>query len=214
MKASATTEAEQDLLDFARRALGNNLAGFLLSGSADASHLRRSFTVQRAGVVGHITTYKLEIISENGQGLPAGRDPLVMAALLHRLWTGERGQDEVVFRDEALLERLSWADTPESRHSIGGAIERYYSTAYLRTSTVPLGAGGGEWRSSNVQKLITGYETTVERLVSPPKEVRKSTIVQFTPKLVEEMTGPEKYFLGIDFERLGSLEPLEDVGKA
>jgi hypothetical protein len=54
-----------------------------------------------------------------------------------------------------------------------------------------------------VQKLVPGYETTVEMLSGPPKEVRKSTVLQFTTKLIEEVTGPEKYFLGIDFERLG-----------
>jgi hypothetical protein len=125
-----------------------------------------------------------------------------MAALLHLLWTGERGRDEVVFRDEMLLERLSWPDTTESRSTIAGAVERYYSAAYQRTSKEPLGAGAGERRSSHVQKLVPGYETTAELLSGPPKEVRKSTIVQFTPKLIEEVTGAEKYFLGIDFERL------------
>lgn len=213
MAAYVTTEAEQDLLDFVRRVLGNNLAAFLLSGLADASHLSRSFTVRSTSPHGQITTHRLEIISENGRGVPAGRDPLVMAGLLHLLWIGERGRDEVVFRDEALLERLSWPDTPESRLSISEAVERYYSTAYLRTSTVPLGAGG-ERRSSHVQKLVPGYETTVERLNGPPEGVWKSTIVQFTPKLVEEVTGAEKYFLGIDFERLGSLQPLESVSIA
>jgi hypothetical protein len=53
-----------------------------------------------------------------------------------------------------------------------------------------------------VQKLVPGYETTVELLSVPPKETRKSTVVQFMPKLIEEVTGPEKYFLRVDFERL------------
>ena len=144
----------------------------------------------------------MEAVSDSSVGLPGGRDPLVMATLLHLLWTGERGRDEVVFRDEALLERLSWPDTPDSRLYIGEAIERYYSAAYCRTSTEPLGEEGEERRSSQVQKLVPGYETTVEQLSGPLREVRKSTIVQFAPKLIEEVSGPEKYFLGIDFERL------------
>ena len=53
-----------------------------------------------------------------------------------------------------------------------------------------------------MQKLVPGYETTVEQLSGPLREVRKSTIVQFAPKLIEEVSGAEKYFLGIDFERL------------
>lgn len=196
------TEAEHDLLDTSRRVLGANLSEFLLSGLGEPHHPRRLYTAKsiRAHELG--LTFRLEAVSETDEGLPGGRDPLVMAALLHLLWTGERGRDEVVFRDEELLERLSWPDTPESRNSIGEAVERYYSTAYLRTSTEPLGAGGGERRTSQVQKLVPGYETTIEVLSGPPKERRKSTVVQFMPKLIEEVTGAEKYFLGVDFEWL------------
>ena len=196
------TEAEHDLLDTSRRVLGANLSEFLLSGLGEPHHPRRLYTAKSIRAHGPGLTFRLEIVSETEEGLPGWRDPPVMAALLHLLWTGERGRDEVVFRDEALLERLAWPDTPESRRSIGEAVERYYSAAYRRTSTEPMGAGGGERRSSHVQKLVPGYETTVERLVGPPEEVRKSTIVQFTTKLIEEVSGPEKYFLGIDFERL------------
>lgn len=196
------TDAEDDLLDTARRVLGTNLSEFLLCGLGQPHHRRRLYTARSSRAHGPGLTFRLEVVSETEEGLPGGRDPLVMAALLHLLWTGEMGRDEVVFRDEMLLERLSWPDTTESRGTIAAAVERYYSAAYRRTSTEPLGTGGGERRSSHVQKLVPGYETTAELLSGPPKEVRKSTIVQFTPKLIEEVTGAEKYFLGIDFERL------------
>ncbi|MDQ5827250.1 MAG: hypothetical protein M3441_24070 [Chloroflexota bacterium] len=201
------TESESDLLDTARRVLGVNLSGFLLSGLGEPHHPRRLYTARSVRAHGPGLTFRLEAVSDSEKGLPGGRDPLVMAALLHLLWTGDRGKDEVVFRDEELFERLSWADTWDARITIEGAVERYYCTAYRRTSTEPMGAGGGERRSSQVQKLVTAYETTLELLSGPPKETRKSTVVQFMPKLVEEVTGAEKYFLGIDFERL-RLEPL------
>lgn len=196
------TEAESDLLDTARRVLGTNLSEFLLSGLGEPLQPRRLYTARSVRAHGPGPTFRLEVVSDSGEGLPSGRDPLIMAALLHLLWTGESGRDEVVFRDEALLERLSWPNTAESRNSISEAVERYYCTAYLRTSTEPMGAGGGERRTSQVQKLVPGYETTVELLSGPPKETRKSTVVQFMPKLIEEVTGAEKYFLGVDFERL------------
>ena len=198
----APTEAEHDLLDTAQRVLGTYLSEFLLSGLGEPHHPRRLYAARSIRAHGPGLTFQLEAVSDSMEGLPGGRDPLVMAALLHLLWTGERGRDEIVFRDEALLERLSWPDTPESLRLIGEAIERYYCTAYRRMSTEPLGAGGGERRSSQVQKLVPGYETTVELRSGPLKETRKSTVVQFMPKLVEEVTGAEKYFLGIDFERL------------
>jgi hypothetical protein len=37
-------------------------------------------------------TCQLEAVGERSEKeLPSGRDPVVMAALLHLLWTGERG---------------------------------------------------------------------------------------------------------------------------
>lgn len=208
------TEAEHDLLDTARRVLGANLSEFLLCGLGEPHHPRRLYTARSVRGHGPGVTFQLEVVSDSGEGLPGGRDPLVMATLLHLLWTGERGRDEVVFRDEALLERLAWPDTPEARRSIGEAIERYYCTAYLRRSTELIGAGSGERHSSQVQKLVPGYETTVELLNGPPKETRKSTVVQFMPKLVEEVTGPEKYFLGVDFEWLRLTRLQDDIEQA
>jgi hypothetical protein len=205
------SEAERDLLDTARRVLGVNLSEFLLSGLGEPQHPRRVYTARSIRAHRPGLTFRLEASSDSSEGLPGGRDPLVMAALLHLLWKSEKGRDEVAFRDEALLERLSWPDTPESRILISGAVERYYSTAYLRTSTEPMGSRGAERRSSQVQKLVPGYETTVELLSGPPKETRKSTVVQFMPKLLEEVSGAEKYFLGIDFERLEHLQRVSLV---
>jgi hypothetical protein len=200
------TEDEGELLDSARRVLGGNLFEFLLSGLGEPHHPRRRFTARSIRAHGPGLTYRLEVVAESEKGLPGGRDPLVMAALLHLLWTVSKGRDEVVFRDEQLLEILLWPDTRESRVAVEAAVERYYNTAYHRTSREPLGPGGGERVSSQVQKLVTGYDTTLELREGPPKEVRKSTILHFTTKLIEEVTGPEKYFLGIDFERLGQMQ--------
>jgi hypothetical protein len=196
------TEAEHDLLDTARRVLGDNLFEFLLSGLGESHHPRRHYTATSIKAHGPGLTYQLEIIGESKKGLPGGRDPVVMAALLHLLLTGGRGRDEVVFRDEELLAILSWPDTRESRLSVKAAVERYYDTAYHRTSREPLGPGRGDWVSAQVQKLVPGYETTQEWEVGTPRGKRKSTILHFTKKLVEEVSGTGKYFLGIDFERL------------
>lgn len=202
----AATEEEGELLDSARRVLGGNLFEFLLSGLGEPHHPRRRYSARSIRAHGPGLDYQLEAVAESEKGLPGGRDPLVMAALLHLLWTGSKGRDEVVFREGQLLEVLLWPDTKEARATVDGAVERYYNTAYHRTSREPLGPGRGERVSSQVQKLVTGYDITLELREGPPKEVRKSTILHFTTKLIEEVTGPGKYFLGIDFERLGQLQ--------
>lgn len=196
------TEDEQDLLDSSRRVLGSNLSAFLLCGLGEPHHPRRRFTATSLRAHRPGGTYQLEVVSESDAGLPGGREPLVMASLLYLLWTGGKGRDEVIFRDEELLEILCWPDTQESRSAVESAVKRYYCTAYHRRSRESLGEGKGELVSSQVQKLVTGYDTTLASREGPPKEVRKSTVLHFTTKLVEEVTGPEKYFLSIDFERL------------
>lgn len=209
MSTPYTTEAEQDLLDTARRVLGGNLYEFLLSGLGEPHHPRRRFTTKSIRAHGPGLSYQLEVIAESEKGLPGGRDPLVMAALLHLLWTCEKGRDEVVIREEQLLGILSWPDTRESRAAIEAAVERYYDAAYHRASRELLGPGRGEMVSSQVQKLVTGYDTTLELREGPPRQVRKSMILYFTSKLMEEVSDEkEKYFLGIDFERLERLREV------
>jgi hypothetical protein len=202
MMSYTLTEAEHDLLDTARRVLGGNLFEFLLSGLREPHHPRRRYTATSIREHGQGLVYQLKSVAETDKGLPGGRDPLVMAALLHLLLTGGRGRDEVVFSDEDLLGILSWPDTLESRLTVEAAVERYYDAAYHRTSRESLGLDGGEMVSAQVQKLVTGYETTEEWEVGTLREKRKSTILHFTTKLVEEVSGTRKYFLGIDFERL------------
>src|ERR1044072_8276421 len=149
------TEAEDDLLDTPRRVLGVNLFEFLLSGMGEPHHPRRCYTAESIREHGRGLTYQLEAVAGSEKGLPGGRDPLVMAALLHLLWTGGKGRDEVVFKEEELLGLLSWSDTRESRLAVEAAVERYYNTGYHGTSREPLGPGRGEMVSSQVQKLIT-----------------------------------------------------------
>lgn len=202
------TEAENDLLDTARHMLGGNLFEFLLSGLGEPHYVRRRYKAESFRSYGLGPVYQLEAVAESKEGLPGGHDPLVMAALLHLLLTGDKGRDEVILSDAELLGLLSWPDTQESRLSVEAAINRYFCTGYHRTSREPLGPGKGEMVSSQVQKLVTGYDTTLELREGPPKKVRKSTILYFTTKLVEEVLGPGKYFLGIDFEKLERLQPL------
>ncbi|HET6262634.1 MAG TPA: hypothetical protein VFG99_10420 [Chloroflexia bacterium] len=143
--AYVLTEAERELLDTARRVLGTNLSGFLLSGLSEPHHPRRLYTLRSIRAHGPGLTHHLEIISDTEGGLPGGREPLVMAALLHLLWMGGEGRDEVVFHDEELLERLSWPDTREARVTIEGAVERSTRppTAGLAPSRWGLGAESG-----------------------------------------------------------------------
>jgi hypothetical protein len=198
----APTEAEQDLLDFARRVLGGNLTDFLLSGLGEPHRTRRCYAARGPGTHKWARTYQFEIVSDDEGGLPGGRDPLVLAALLHLMWTGKAGRHEVAFRDEELLEKLDWPESKASRRSVEAAVERYFSTSYCVTSRELPGAERVEGRYSQARKLVTGYEVTSERLPDAPKTMLKSTVVQLAAGFYEEVSGEGKYFFGLDFEQL------------
>ncbi|MDQ5826529.1 MAG: hypothetical protein M3441_20240 [Chloroflexota bacterium] len=198
----ALTEAEQDLLDFARRVLGGNLSEFLLSGLGEPHQTRRRYGARSTRPHKWARTYQFEIVSDDEGGLPGGRDPLVLAALLHLMWTGREGRHEVAFRDGELLEKLGWPESEESRRCVEATIERYFSTSYCVTSRELQRAERVEGQYSQVRKLITGYEVTKERLPDAPKAVLKSTVVQFAAGFYEEVSSGSKYFFGIDFEQL------------
>lgn len=204
----APTETEQDLLDFVRRVLGVNLSEFLLSGLGEPHQTRRRYTARSTKSHKWARTYQFEIVNDYEDGLPGGHDPLVLAALLHLMWTGRAGRHEVAFRDEELLEKLGWPETKESRRAIEATVERYFSTSYCVTSRELPRAERIEGRYSHVRKLITGYEITKEQLLNAPGVILKSTVVQFAAGFFEEVSGQEKYFFEIDFESLERLQPL------
>jgi len=208
MNSDELTEAEQSLLDSAQRRLGGNLAGFLLAGMDEPSRSRRRYVAQGGVSHGRVHTYQLEIVSEDGRGLPAGRDPLVLAAMLHFLLTSKMARDEIIFRDEELLTKLSWDDTTEVRSVIASAVERYFSTAYYLQRVEVLAPELKEARYSHVQKLITGYETSIVRLPGTCDVICRSRVIYFSSGLFAEISTAQKYFLGIDFESLGRLQPL------
>jgi hypothetical protein len=206
------TETEQDLLDFVRRVLGGNLSEFLLSGLGEPHQTRRRYTARSTKTHKWARTYQFEIVSDNEDGLPGGCDPLVLAALLHLMWTNKEGRHEVAFRDEELLEKLGWPESKESRRSIEATVDRYFSTSYCVTSRELPRAERIEGRYSHVRKLVTGYEITKERLVEVPSVVLNSTVVRFEVGFFEEVSGEEKYFFGIDFGSLERLQPLPGDG--
>lgn len=203
----APAEGERELLDFTRRLLGRNLSEFLLCCIGEWRHPRRRFTAQSIRTQGPVVTYQLEIVGESGAGLPGGSDPLVLAALLRLLLTGGQGRDELNFNEDELLAMLGWADTAASRSAVESAIERYCSAAYYARRTGPRVSGRTESHYSQVQKLITGYDSTVEK---PSGEAgQRTTVVYFPPGFSRGVMGFEKYFLGIDFESVERLRRID-----
>jgi phosphodiesterase/alkaline phosphatase D-like protein len=83
------TQAEHNVLDEARKLLGDNLADFLFSGLGESRIVHhRSFTAKSMLGQADEITYHFEMINDSELGLPIGRDPLVLATLLDILLVG------------------------------------------------------------------------------------------------------------------------------
>lgn len=118
------SETERRALDDARRLLGDNLTDFLLSGlgEAEISH-RRAFAARSTSRHSWGVTYRFEMVNESG--LAAGREPLVLAALLGLLQEDQPPEGGLVFRECKVIESLGWPDTAESRKLVKQALEKY-----------------------------------------------------------------------------------------
>jgi hypothetical protein len=203
------TEIEQKVLTETRQLFGSNLADYLLSGLGEATITHcRAFTAQLASPQGEDVTYRFEIRNESAQGLPLGREPLVMAVLLNLFRERQPMDDSVTFRPSDVLEKLDWPQTTDTQLLIKQAIEKYVSTAYcLVDPTV-----AEDERNSSLyavfMRLLVGYQTTSKLLPQKRTDAQRFIKVEFKFALQNATMGGRKHFLGIEFQNLRELREI------
>lgn len=203
------THTERRVLDKARRLLGDHLASLLLSGlgHADIIHCR-AFTAQGSSPSGEDIAYRLEMRNDSAQGLPNGRDPLVLAVLLLMFVEQWRMDDSIRFTMGDVLESLQWSEDSKSRSLITQAIEKYVSTAYcLLDSSVAEEERSGRLHL-RLKRLLIDYDTTLESVVVRGRDPRKLIKVQFPSAFVSSLKHTRKHFLGLEFQKLQELQEI------
>jgi hypothetical protein len=200
---------ERKILSEARQLLGPNLADYLLSGLGETDiTLCRAFTSQSTAPDAEKVTYQFEMINESEQGLPIGRDPLVLAVLLNMLRERQPMDDKVTFRVSDILESLQWSQTTASQLLIKQSIEKYTLTAYcLVDPTV-----SEDERSMNLnagfKRLIIGYETSSKLLHVKRTDQQSLITVQFPGAFLYSVWRERKQFLGIEFQTLREMREI------
>jgi hypothetical protein len=203
------TDAERSTLNEAFKLLGDNLAHFLFSGLGESgiSH-RRAFTAQSIPSHGDEVIYQLEMINDSEQGLPLGRDPLVLAALLDLLWERQPLDSTILFRECDILEKLEWPHDAESQRLIKRALERYILTAYCLIDPHVSEEERLSGDYAVIGRLLIGYETTAilrpQNKTGQPRSVK----AEFWPALIHDVISGRKYFLGIEFQSLGKIQQI------
>lgn len=207
------TAAEGTAIAQAYTLLGDTLSDFLLSGlgeSAIAHH--RMFTARSIPSHSNEIDYQLEMINDSKSGLPIGRDPLVLAALLDLLWERQPLNSTILFRESDILDKLQWTNDAESQSLISCALERYVLTAYCLIDPTVAEEERPVGRYSSIGRLLIGYElASLQRPTDRAGHLRFATRqpgfrrAQFLPALIHDVISERKYFLGIDFQRLSKL---------
>lgn len=203
------TEAEEKVLTEARHLFGSNLADYLLSGLGEAGITHcRGFTAQLTTPQGEDVTYRFEMRNESAQGLPIGREPLVMAVLLNLFRERQPMDDAVTFRPSDVLEKLGWPQTTDTQLLIKQAIEKYVSTAYC---LIDLTVSEDE-RSNSLyavfMRLLGGYQTSSKLLPQKRTDPQRFIKVEFKYALQNATMGQRKHFLEIEFQKLREMREI------
>jgi hypothetical protein len=201
-------DAEHCAFNRAYEILGDNLADFLLSslGESDITH-QRNFTVQITPVHGS-ATYQFGMLNDSEQGLPTGRDPLVMAVLLGFLWERSPADGKVNLRQEEIAEQLGWSSDTEYELTIRRAIEKYASTAYYMVDTEAPEEQRLYGQYSHYRRLIINCEITRVGMAVTREVQERFTTVQFYPQFNFDINSERKFFLGINFQHLQFLKQI------
>jgi hypothetical protein len=203
------TETEQKVLTETRHLFGPNLADYLLAGLGEANITHcRAFTAHFTSPQGEDVTYRFEIRNESVQGLPMGREPLVMAVLLNLFRERQPMDDAVTFRVSDILEKLDWPQTIETQQLIKQAVEKYVSTAFcLVDPTV-----SEDERSSSLyavfMRLLAGYQTSSKLLPQTRTDSQRFIKAEFKFALQNATMGQRKHFLGIEFQNLREMREI------
>ncbi len=200
------TQAERSTIGLARKLLGDNLADFILSGLGETGFThRRTFTARSTLSQSNEITYQFEMINDSEQGLPFGRDPIVLAVLLSLLWERQPLHSTILFKEADIIEKLEWDNYAESRMQIKQALERYFSTAYCLIDPTVSSDESFFGRYTSVGRLLLGYENTAMLSSAKRTGQMRSLRVHFFPSLIHDVISQKKFFLGIDFQRLSNI---------
>src|ERR1044071_1441056 len=204
-----STETEREILNEARRLLGNYLADYLLSGLGETSVTHcRAFTALSISPHSENVLYQLKMINESEQGLPRERDPLVLASMLLKLFERQPLNSTICFPESEIMQILRWPQSDKSRSLVRRALERYLLTAFYLINPAYAEEERIFGRYASFRRLLVGYETPW--LLLPLKRTASQGLarVMFLSEFIHEVRLEGKRFLGIEFQKLREMQEI------
>lgn len=203
------TEAEREVLDSARRLLGDNLGDYLLSGLGEDKIIhRRVFTASGSSSSDEGVAYRFEVISESPEGLAIGREPLVLSVLLSMFREQWSMDDTVVFNTSEVIEWLGWPQSKESELLVKQAIDKYLKTAYCLIEPRSSEAEGTNLFHPYFERLLISYWMRPRMLLRELSGLRRHVGLKLPPGFINAIGPARKHFLGIEFNNLRELREI------
>ncbi len=134
---------------------------------------------------GEVITRQMKIYTNSAKGLPRGRDPQVLIALLHLTLQKPGSTNSLWFRKTDLIKTLGWSDTAENRQDIDEAVSRYFEAAYSGLD-VKVNTGGTKTKEK-FSRIITDYINIDERKVRYSENERLFSKVVFNEEVINEI---------------------------
>lgn len=134
---------------------------------------------------GEVITRQMKIYTNSVKGLPRGRDPQVLIALLHLTLQKPGSTNSLWFRKADLIKMLGWNDTPENRQDIDEAISRYFEAAYSGLD-VKMSSSGSKTKEK-FSRIITDYINIDERKTRYLENERLFSKVVFNEEVINEI---------------------------
>lgn len=146
----------------------------------------RVITTEEKNVqTGEVITRQMKISTNSPKGLPRGRDPQVLIALLHMTLQKPGSTNSIWFRKTDLIKTLGWNDTAENRQDIDEAISRYFEAAYSGLD-VKVNTGGTKTKEK-FSRIITDYMNIDERKIRYVENERLFSKVVFNEEVINEI---------------------------
>lgn len=188
------TGPERRLVKFAVDSFGAPLAGFLLAGLGEKDEAGKawvfSVTFDDDRGVRRRREIRVEApdLPDAATSLPAGKEPLVLTALL-KLLLAKRGapSSRLSYRREEVLRLLGWGETDESLRAVDAAVERYAELGYRWALSAEELAERNLARFRGWASFVTGcgHRDTEDAGGGPMR--RESNYVQFSAEFVREL---------------------------
>lgn len=198
------------LLAFAKAEFGDHLSELLLSGyGGGASARQRSYAVLTRDGSGQQQEHIVKVATDHHSGLPSGREPLLLIALLKMLFAGTGLQTgRIVYAHKAVSEMLGWERSPETGEAVDAAVTKYFHLFYGKEESMSIEPRGPLVRYSQTMRLIAGYDYQDEVESSGVRGVRSYNRITFDREFIDQLRG--RSLFDFDWGHVIYMRPLNE----